>query len=366
MIPTCFSQLIGNERMKSCLKRVLEKKAMGHALLFSGPEGIGKSLFAYVVAAALMSEGGDQHRRKIESGNHPDVHVYRPEGKLGLHSIQALRHMCEEVHLPPYEANCKVFIVHAADRMLSYSANALLKTFEEPPPQTKIILLTHSHATLLPTILSRCTTYFFHPISQILIVDYLKQHYPAEESQLKFWANLAEGSLGNAVQFARQKGDANRSVLLEALSAGKFTSFKDLTHLTQILVNEIDARKKILEEEAKELHRQSLEHLSAVQHHAFEKELEGVAAMGALHETNTLFYAIASWYRDLHLLQIGGDKQYLINQDYAEALEVAVQLGQNLPLEKVQKAIEEARLGLQRSMSLNICLENLFLKLERI
>ncbi len=129
---TSFSQLVGNDFVKSCLQRMLDKKAVGHALLFAGIDGIGKSLFAQAVAASLMLEEDPdgKHRSKIEKGIHPDIHLYRPEGKLGLHSMQALRQMCEEVYLPPYEANCKVFIIHEADRMLSYSANALLKTLK--------------------------------------------------------------------------------------------------------------------------------------------------------------------------------------------------------------------------------------------
>ena len=141
MNPWCFSQIIGNEEIKKRLTRMLSKRAIGHALLFSGPDGIGKSLFAWAFAAQLMAEYDPEidHARKIQSGQHPDIHIYRPEGKIGLHSIQSLRQLSQEVHLPPYEASWKVFIIHDADRMLSYSANTLLKTFEEPPPRTVII-----------------------------------------------------------------------------------------------------------------------------------------------------------------------------------------------------------------------------------
>src|SRR6476659_2342029 len=100
MHPTCFSQMIGNEEIKQQLQRMISKKAIGHALLFAGLEGVGKSLFAWALAAQILKEYDPQkdHARKLAAGQHPDMHIYRPEGKLGLHSIQAMRHLSEEVY----------------------------------------------------------------------------------------------------------------------------------------------------------------------------------------------------------------------------------------------------------------------------
>lgn len=365
MIPTCFSQLVGNDFVKNCLQRTLNKKAVGHALLFAGIDGIGKSLFAQVIAANLMQEEDTEgkHRSKIEKGIHPDIHIYRPEGKLGLHSIQALRQMCDEVFLPPYEANCKVFIIHEADRMLSYSANALLKTFEEPPPRTKIILLSHSQTALLPTILSRCATFYFEAIPQPIIEKYLKEHFPSNDQSLKYWANLAQGSLGRAIQLAKRGGDPARMTVLKLFSQEKLTDFKALTQVCGVLVEEIEANRKLVEAEAKNYYKCLTEHSTAAQLSAMEKELEGFSAISLAQETNALFSVILSWYRDLNLLLVGGPRHLLINADCEEVLEGALQKGKGLSLELVQKAIKEAKLALQRSVSLNICLENLLLKL---
>lgn len=367
MIPTSFTQLIGNAFVKECLQRMINKKAIGHALLFAGPDGIGKSLFAQAVAAGIMQENDvdGKHLSKIAQGTHPDIHVLKPEGKLGMHSIQALRQMCEEVHLPPYEANCKFFIIHEADRMLTYSANALLKTFEEPPPHTIIILLSHSQTALLPTILSRCSTFFFQAISQQDIHAYLRQHYPGDENQLQTWAGLAQGSIGRAVQLAKRGGDPNRGILLEAFSKGKFESHKALSDLAKQLAEEIEAGRKAMEEESKEMRQVSAD-MTAVQQEAMEKEIEGASAMILQREMGALFGVLLSWYRDLHLLQIGGRGEYLMNPDYEEALEQSLQMGEGMQLEKVQQAIAAAKLGLQRSVPAVNCLENLFLKLERI
>ncbi len=362
---TSFSQLVGNEFVKHCLQRMLEKKAVGHALLFAGIDGIGKSLFAEAVASSLILENDSEgkHRIKIEKGIHPDIHVYRPEGKLGLHSMQALRQLCDEVYLPPYEANCKVFIIHEADRMLSYSANALLKTFEEPPERTKIILLSHSHTALMPTILSRCATFYFEAIAQPIIEEYLRQHFQVDDPSLKYWAGLAQGSLGRAIQLAKRGGDPTRHIILKLFSQEQMRDFKAITQVCAKLVEEIEAHRKLAEEEAKDYYKDWEEHTTASQQSAIEKELEGLSAVSLVQETNALFHVILSWYRDLNLLSVGGPSHLLINSDYERKLENALQMGKILPLELVQKAIQEAKLALQRSVSLNICLENLLLKL---
>jgi DNA polymerase-3 subunit delta' len=369
MIPIHFSQVIGNEFIKNYLTRIVRKKAISHSFLFVGPDGIGKSLFAHILAALVIGEQDEKgvHRSRLEKGNHPDIHIYRPEGKLGLHSIQTMRQLREEVYLPPYEAAWKVFIIHEADRMLSYSANALLKTFEEPPHQTLIILLSHASSSLLPTILSRCRQLHFQALTQQEIKNFLEIKYQLEASQASSIAYLAHGSLSRAVYLVEKGGDPNRQLILKILSQHQLGTYKALTSHVQLLVEQIETIKKQREETAKEeLYKIPTEDLSSSQQHALEKELEGVVAMSQVNEINALLENVLSWYRDLHLLHMNGPSVYVINQDYYPELERAVQKGHLLSLEKVQKAIEQARLALQRSTSLSICLENLFLKLNLI
>lgn len=368
MNPVCFSQIFGNEDIKKQLSHMVTKRAIGHALLFAGPDGIGKSLFAWALAARIMAEYDSEkdHSRKIQSGQHPDVHVYRPEGKLGLHSIQTLRQLSEEVYLPPYEANWKVFIIHDADRMLSYSANALLKTFEEPPPRTLIILLSRSQTALLPTILSRCCTLHFHSLSANLINDFLKQHYTLDDALCGKIACQAHGSLGRAVRLAEQ-GDAIRTLLLNMLAQRPFDHYRALQEGVQVLSEQIDTAKKHAEEAAKEeLYKAYTDQLPAQQQHAFEKELEGLIALALAQEAQALFDHILSWYRDVHLLLLGGHPAHLVNPDFQIEIEQAVQRGDFKPLVQVYQAVEEAYLALQRSTPLPLCLENLFLKLDRV
>ena len=368
MNPICFSQIIGNEEVKKQLDCMVSKRAIGHALLFTGPDGIGKSLFAWALASRMMVEydRGIDASHKMQAGHHPDVHVYHPEGKLGLHSIQSLRQLSEEVYLPPYEASWKVFIIHDAHRMLNYSANALLKTFEEPPPRTLIILLSHAKAALLPTILSRCCTLHFRAIDVDLIQKYLKENYKLDDATCFKIARQAQGSLGRARRLAEQ-GDAVRNDLLNVLAQGKLGTYRDLQECVQRLSEQADAIKKHAEDKAKEeLSQVYVDQMPSHQQQALEKELEGLAALVLAQEAQSLFETILSWYRDIHLFLQAGDPIHLMNPDYQEAIEQTIQRGDFKPLPQVYQAVEEAYVALQRSTSLSLCLENLFLKLDRV
>ncbi|MBS0629001.1 MAG: hypothetical protein JSS30_02110 [Verrucomicrobia bacterium] len=92
---------------------------------------------------------------KIDSGNHPDLHLYAPEGKSELHPIASIHQMISEMAMPPFEAKNKVFVIEDAEKMLPSSSNALLKTLEEPNQDTYFLMMTHHPDRLLPTIVSR-------------------------------------------------------------------------------------------------------------------------------------------------------------------------------------------------------------------
>src|SRR6185369_11087493 len=94
--------------------------------------------------------------RLIDSGNHPDILWVRPESKLRVITIDQMRDLMQTVHLKPTQAAFKVAVIVAADRLNVPAANAFLKTLEEPPANSILILLTTEPQRVLETILSRC------------------------------------------------------------------------------------------------------------------------------------------------------------------------------------------------------------------
>lgn len=349
-----FSSILGNDPIKSYLRRMVETGAISNSLLFAGPDGIGKSLFALQLAQLILGEA-----------THPDLHLYRPEGKLGLHSIQSMRQFSEEVYMAPYKGKHKVFIILDAERMLPTSANALLKTFEEPALDTLIILISSAPASLLPTILSRCRAIHFHPLSEQDLTRYLQEQrqLPSEEAQRL--SRLSQGSIGNAVRLLEQGGNQVRNTILNQLSKGKCLTYTELTDLASELSGQVqESLKEIGSSWRTELLEERRDQLTATQRQSLEKEVDGALAMRELQDAQALFAIILNWYRDMHLLHVNGSRAYLIHRDYEGALEQALQRGEILPLEEVQKALAEARLSMERSTPLHFCLETLFLKLR--
>jgi len=362
-----FENIIGNDIIKDYLLRMVESNTVGNSLLFAGPSGIGKGLFAEELAAMLLCQDDSEgiRRRKINRGNHPDLCVYRTVGKVGMHSIDAMRVLGEEAQQSPYEAQWKVFILHDAERMLPASANALLKTFEEPALSSVIILLSSAPERLLPTILSRCRRVNFHSVEEQEIAMLLQQRYGKAEEEARAWAALSQGSVGRAVTLMERGVDTTRTLLLEVLSYNRFRNYQQLRDIAQKLSDAVDITKKRLEEQL--LSQQDSEivrQMPTSQKEAFNKEVEGALSARFLEDVDAILDVVMSWYRDLTLLYVKGDQEKLINKDSVDALEQALQRGFMIPLDDVQKIITDARLSVARFIPLNYCLESLFLKLN--
>jgi DNA polymerase-3 subunit delta' len=354
---TPFDPICGNEKLKVYLSKLVEKNTVPQSLLFSGPEGIGKSRFAAAFAKMIID---------TQKNVHPDIHHFQPEGKIGMHSIQTMREFTESVYLAPYQAKKKVFIIHDAHRMLTYSANALLKTFEEPALDSVIILLTHVPEQLLPTVLSRCQTIRFLPIPKDAIINFLMNEKKISSEIAERMASRAGGSVGKALQNGEQGQHPLRELLLNILSQGELDFYPNIVQYSKEFSDQIETQ--LQNEEAllqEQLFAAFKEKPSAQQKQMLEKEIEGAVSVKKTSEAKYLFDVLLSWYRDLHLLLVSGNTTLLMNPDYHTKLLQILQRGGIHPIEKVEKAVSRALLALERSTSLNLCFENLFLTLAR-
>ncbi|MDP1834552.1 MAG: DNA polymerase III subunit [Chlamydiales bacterium] len=353
-----LSHIIGNDEIKTFLLRMISTERVGHSLLFAGTDGIGKSLFATALAQNLLATTRE---------NHPDLHIYRPEGKLAMHSIDTMRAFNDEVHMPPNEAKYKVFIIHDADRMLSTGANALLKTFEEPSPHTLIILLSSSPQALLPTVMSRCRKLYFQPIAEAQIAAFLQQKHSCSIKEAERIAARSSGSIGRAMRLLSQPDDNKRDLMLDTLSSGRLPTYKHLATVVDTLNTSFEALKESLSAACtSEIAPRGFEELTATQRDAFQKEIDGAVTLRVREEVDALFEVIMGWYRDLELLRCGGNTNLLVHRDRLEPLRHAFQCGRNRPLKDVQEAVVEARTNIQRSSSIRSTLESLLLKLDLI
>jgi DNA polymerase-3 subunit delta' len=241
-----FDQLIGNERAKEILRRMLRQRRVPGALLFAGESGLGKKLFAVELARALNcraprgeeacgacascmrvgrfrfpSPDDKEELRRIVWGEHRDVGFILPSGRFI--TIEAVRELEHESNFRPYEGAARVFIVEEADRMNESASNALLKTLEEAPPTTHIILNTSRPASLLPTIRSRCQTVRFAPLAFEEVEKYLVETRARAGEEARLAARLSGGRPGVArevnLDTYRNRRDAMLGVV-EALASG--------------------------------------------------------------------------------------------------------------------------------------------------
>ena len=208
-----FTEIEGHERPVTILKRALANKTLAHAYLFSGDEGIGKKMTALALSAAANCgnagpDGGCgvcPSCRKVASLGHPDVHLLAPDGDEI--KIDQVRQMQADLSLKPFEGAKKILIIDGAERMNPASANAFLKTLEEPPGDALIILITAMPQSLLPTIRSRCQEIRFHPLPRRTLAQALARRRGLDEGDAWFLAALAQGSMGRglAMDAAQEK-----------------------------------------------------------------------------------------------------------------------------------------------------------------
>jgi len=200
-----LSTLIGNDRIKSILARAVSQGRIGQGLILAGPAGIGKRQFALALAQvvncpqALQGDacGKCSSCQRILSGDHLDVATYSPDGQFI--KIDQMRDMSAEAQYKPREGQRRVLIIDDADRLKIEAANAILKTLEEPPETSLVLLITTKPYALLDTIRSRCQMLSFAPLSSAELERYLSEEKrPAKQTSLL--ARLARGSIGRALE----------------------------------------------------------------------------------------------------------------------------------------------------------------------
>jgi DNA polymerase III subunit delta' len=266
-----FEPLIGNNRVKEILRRMLAARRVSGALLFAGIEGIGKKRFALELAKALNCRSpknfeacdacsscqriqnsrfpdhdtDDANKKKIIWSEHADVALVRPFNKIIR--VPTMRDLEREANFRPYEGAARLFIIEDADKLNEESSNALLKTLEEPPPTTHLVLVTSRPDALLPTIRSRCQTLRFEPLDAGVIEEHLsrtqtpaKKNASAPDARLR--ARAAQGSIGRALSLDLESYLSQRELMLGVLVA--LTIEPDRARLLRVSEELTDPKRK--------------------------------------------------------------------------------------------------------------------------
>jgi DNA polymerase-3 subunit delta' len=349
------------------LRKALRSKRIASAYLFHGPDGVGKSLAASDFAKGLVCEkeganacGLCSSCRRVDSGNHPDVHWYRPMGKMRLIKIDTVRELIAQTGLKAFEAKWKVFILVDADRMKVEGQNALLKTLEEPPGQSVLILISSNPAGLLPTIISRCQEICFLPIPGRELEDAIAEKWGAEPEEAHLVASLACGSMGSAKRLLDRENLGRRRALLDLLAEGPTRSIRKVRDTVEAVEKQLKHLEKAEQQrEAKRIKAMG-KGLTSEEREVWENESNARIASMMREEVEDILNLLAFWYRDLLLINLGVSSELVINLDMIEPLRRTATRSNTGEIFSRLRGVEEARRGIALNLPLPLCLKVLY------
>jgi DNA polymerase-3 subunit delta' len=210
---------VGHKREREIFSKAISADKLVHSYIFSGKDSCGKKLLAVEIAKALfcgaplLEHANCRHASQIDSGSHPDLHIYGEESIL----IEHIREMGETAYMSPLSADYKIYILDNAHNMRAEAANAFLKTLEEPGENTVIFLITDKYERLLPTIRSRCVHVEFSNLTDSELTGIINELRP-DAKGIEQAAKLAAGSVSQALYFL-DNGIGSKSAMFSGISA---------------------------------------------------------------------------------------------------------------------------------------------------
>ncbi len=370
MAKTCvWDELVGQRTVADHLATAVRAGAVSHAYLFVGPAGAGKKSAARALACAILCDddacGACAICRRVKRGVHPDVHVIAPEG-AATYMVEQIREIIHDVNLAPVEARHKIYIVEAADSFNDGSANAFLKTLEEPPDDVVVILMATNFEAVLPTVSSRCQIVRFRRIAPADAIAALVERTGASDTDAQAALAATGGVLMRAAEFLgssarRQARDGMLSILKNLTVSDEHDVLRSARDLLSAVKAPLEEIKAIQAEEVRERTEflgtkggKSLQDRHKRQLTA--REREGVAEVLNVTE---------SWLRDC-LVMSQGATDLVSNRDAIDAMEeVAAVLSPGAAARSLA-AVKDARRRISYNVNPQLAVEAMLFDIQEV
>lgn len=359
-----FSDIKGQSFAVTLLERSVANNRLASAYLFYGPKGVGKELTAKIFAKVLNCEEstGDascmcRSCRNIDKMEHPDVNWSFPFGAARRIKIEQVRQLQRAIAWKAIEGKVKICIIVDADTLTQEAGNALLKTLEEPPPNSILILISSLPETILSTIKSRALEIQFFNLAPAVVAELLEQKIGFSREEALFYSQLSTGSVGKALELKDEDIFNRRRIILDILAKGMFNNMGELTGKVQEIIENLQQFKENL----------SLQWRG-------EEDALGVGGLGKeayiageyRRQAKETFGLILSWYRDILIFQVTHKKDNILNKDYLDRIEYWKDKYSIDELEKKIEVVEDIKTTLERNVSLKLLLQVMFIRLGLI
>jgi len=325
-----------------------------HAYLLHGPAGVGKRTAAFAFAAALL---GDE--RRVATRSHPDLYLLEPLGEMiRIDDVRALHH---DIHMRPFEAERRVYLVLGAERMNPDAADALLKDLEEPPSYAVIVLVAGELGPLPPTILSRCQLIPFSRLSERAVREWIAAQAPERsEDQVRILARASAGRLDRARRILDPDAAARRDALIAAARSVYVERVLDPGAAAGVLLGVAAERG----EEAREREQAMVDTLDMPARDA-EQRVRRAQRGAERDELLAGLEGLEAWYRDLVVVAAGAEDA-VVHADRIDDLREDVS---GVPGDGAVAAAEAVRAAWRELDEFNLnpalALEALFVRLKR-
>ncbi len=383
--PESFLDTISYQpRVHKFLKGAFENDKLSHAYLFCGAQGAGMNDAAMTLACTLGTKTSRLHNSHevnlIHENNHPDIRIYEPQGRDG-YLVEQVREIMSQAELSPVMCGWKIYIIHDAHRLTSKTANALLKTIEEPPAHTMFIFIAPAIDAVLPTIASRCQLVPFPALDINARAKVIQERIPAAEIEDCKIALHVTGSVEGAIVYlASDERRELRRFVINAMEDLDRMSVADVlgTANTWCTLAKECFDEDVSEQEDEEREAINKEYLSrgalTQLEKAHKREVASRAVSGMIESLvyAELFLRDVMLYREQVLsdnLPVAEQARRtqivsLINSDFSDQVDFVARRTTSESVLKALDHIAQARRAIMRSMSLQLTMEVMLIHIK--